>query len=342
MLLLGMMSAPPLASAFSILSSRSMFLYECIMGTSLLGNRSDANKIDIFNSQTGSFTGTSFLVSLEESDKISTTTRCQDGALMPELAVPGAYNNACMSMSERKIPIGKSSGSTLTIRQQASGSGSTGLAVWNSALLMTRLVAALFDSSNLDRIPNLPKSISELGTGTALVSCALGRLLPDSQILATDGNPNVVSLAKTNIELNQLARNVQAQQLQWGLLNAMDYSETFDLVVGSDLTYNSGTWRVLAETMETILKDDGYILYLSLGHDGFNVNAELDGGFLSVAKEQVGLVEVPTYQGISVTSLLDQIILPSERKQILSSGVRVVVLQKSSYLKRLAKERKQK
>jgi SAM-dependent methyltransferase len=194
--------------------------------------------------------------------------------------------------------------------------------------------------------------ILELGCGTAVVSIACHRL-GAPYVLATDGNPDVVRLAAQNIETNQqpmpISRkssddaksdtspkmsSIEAKPLQWGLLNAMDYSEAADLVLGSDLTYNSGTWRVLAESMQAVLSPTGTILYLSLGHEGFNVNAEVEG-FLSVAKE-MGLVpvsEIGVEAGekyIPVSSLVSSTISSQEEfKQLQDSGgAKIIALQR--------------
>ena len=79
--------------------------------------------------------------------------------------------------------------------------------------------------------------------------------------------------------------------------------------------------------MTTVLKDTGVVIYLSLGHEGFNVQAEVDG-FLSVAKEQ-GLVEVETLQGVSLAKLLNERVLTNaEKTQVIPNGARVVVLAK--------------
>lgn len=50
--------------------------------------------------------------------------------------------------------------------------------------------------------------------------------------------------------------------LQWGLLDATEYDTSADVIIGSDLTYNSGSWVALAETMSTLLKDEGIVIYL--------------------------------------------------------------------------------
>jgi predicted nicotinamide N-methyase len=264
-------------------------------------------------------------ITLEDDASISAI--CQNGALVPEVAVPGAYNQVCMNLPERILKIDTNSQQVIRIQQQTSGSGKTGLAVWNSGLVLMRLLVALKEQGAIQDWNN--QRVLELGCGTGLVSIVASRLGSKS-VLATDGNPDVVALTRSNVELNQV--QVQSEVLQWGLLNAMDYNEAADIVLGSDLTYNSGTWRVLCETMATVLSPQGFILYLSLGHDGFNVNAEVEG-FLNVAREQ-GLVVVPEIGGMQVSKLLDQIISPLERKLVLQNGVSVVVLQHKRFTKK--------
>ena len=107
-----------------------------------------------------------------------------------------------------------------------------------------------------------------------------------------------------------------------------------DLVVGSDLTYNSGSWRVLAETMETMLSPNGIVIYLSLGHSGFNVRGEMEG-FTNLAKN-VGLNVVTTPSQLpfnlpkgqsSLDAVLQSVVKPSERSILASTGgAQVVVL----------------
>jgi SAM-dependent methyltransferase len=242
-----------------------------------------------------------------------------------------------MTLPERIVPL--SSGENIIIQQEAGGSGKTGMAVWNSGLLMTRVVQALATSTSSSSWFSQQESVLELGCGTGLVSIACHRLgIP--MVLATDGNPDVLRLAGENIRSNKESSSttekkyIETKVLQWGLLNAMDFSEAADLVLGADLTYNSGTWRVLAESMESVLKPNGTVLYLSLGHEGFNVNAEVDG-FLSVA-QQVGLVSISELGGVDISKLVSSILSTSERNQLrLSGGVRLVALQRKELRKNL-------
>ena len=252
---------------------------------------------------------------------------CQGGALAPEQAVPGAYQQACMELETRRIPIDNTS--SLVIHQEASGPGSTGMAVWNSSLLLLRLLQRI-----VEREPEFlrERTALELGCGPGLVSLALKKW-GASRVWATDGNPRVVELAAKNARANGLDEVVRCEVLQWGLLDASEYSAS--LVVGSDLTYNSGNWRALAETMSTIAND--YVLYLSLGHAGFDVNAEVEG-FLTVARDQ-GLIPVAGPNdshwpfatiSMSLTDLLLQDCVRPEERSILQAtgGARVLLLRK--------------
>jgi SAM-dependent methyltransferase len=187
----------------------------------------------------------------------------------------------------------------LTVRQRPGGvgPGSTGLAVWNSGLLLSRLLQRLGTVPSPSASPSCPrfdswlrgKSVLELGCGAGLgsLTCAA---LGASRVWATDGNPEAVELALENARANRLDSAVLPRVLPWGLLAAADYEDSADVVVGSDLTYNSGSWRLLAETMAAVLKPDGRVLYVTAGHAGFPARAEVEG-FLAVAREN-GLVQV--------------------------------------------------
>lgn len=295
---------------------------------------------------------------------------------MAEMPVPGAYSSLCMGLQERAVPLvryrerlnsGRGSGrgegrhrgrgrgpsssdaaSTVVVQQQPGGSGQTGMSVWNSGLLLTRLLDGFVDETedHQERPDGASfwkrQEVLELGCGTGLVSIAAHKLGVRS-VMATDGNPQVVRLARENIRRNNEMDHdggnhynrehsreetvIAAEPLQWGLLNAMDYSESASLVLGADLTYNSGSWKVLAETMSVVLKADGHVVYLSLGHDGFNVDAEVDG-FLSVAGS-VGLVSVSELEGINLSNLLQRLLSDAEKHIVATSGgARVLVLRR--------------
>jgi len=199
------------------------------------------------------------------SDENDEPEECRGGAIVAESAVPGAYQQICMTLPERKITL-KSTGDVLSVLQGTSAgggtlSGRTGVAVWNSALLLARLLDATEKSSPSSVRLFEGRTVLELGCGTALASIVASKLGAD-EVLATDGNGEVVELARTNLERNGVSSSSpsegrgggRAEELKWGMINAADYYDTADVVLGSDLTYNSGSWRVLAETMSAVLK----------------------------------------------------------------------------------------
>jgi len=257
---------------------------------------------------------------------------CENGAIAPEQAIPGAYQTPCTRLRSRKIRLKTREGADaiLNIAQESSGPGQTGMTIWNSGLILIRLFEAIALS---DPEWFRSKTLVELGCGTGLASIAAAKMGANT-IFATDGNPDVVGLAEKNILQNEVEKIVRPSLLSWGFLDAMDLSETADVVFGSDLTYNSGTWRVLSETMSTVLKDGGYVIYVSLGHPGFNANAELDG-FLSVARSQnlIALSEQSDSNYWPLPFALSNLsgnIFSSQERTILDSngGYRVLVLQK--------------
>ena len=261
-----------------------------------------------------------------------------------ESAVPGAYDQVCMNLPLRTIPfslpkdtVHPSLTTNIQIQQEGVGPGKTGLAVWNSALLLGRLLEAL---SVANPAFLRDKQLVEVGCGTGLVSIMASRLGAKS-VWATDGNPAAVALSEVNFEPNNVAYTKSISSattdssndanvvtgLQWGELQVpLEWMGKADIIVGSDLTYNSGSWRVLAETMESLLSKNGIVLYLSLGHAGFNVRGEMDG-FLNVAK-QVGLSVKSTAAlpfslppGISsLDALLQGAVLPSEQAILSATG----------------------
>ena len=165
----------------------------------------------------------------------------------------------------------------------------------------------------------------ELGCGTALASIACAKLGAAS-VIATDANPEVLSLAERNIERNDASGTAKTAPLQWGLMDAFEYESVADVIIGSDLTYNSGSWLALAETMSTVLKPGGVVIYLSLGHSGFNVGGEM-AGFLSTV-ESKGL-RILTKESNQLTTILQNSLAPNEKRVIdANGGARVTLLER--------------
>ena len=151
-----------------------------------------------FSTAAGQVNAFSSILIAENSEAI-----CQNGAVVEERAIPGAYSSVCMTLPERIVPLPKFSTRNqkqgkLIIGQQAGGSGQTGKTVWNSGLLLARLLDELVDKlSSHHEYKDFwsSQSIIELGCGTGLGSIAAHRLGAKS-VVATDGNPPAVSTTK--------------------------------------------------------------------------------------------------------------------------------------------------
>lgn len=256
---------------------------------------------------------------------------CVDGAIVAEEQVLGAYQQECFLLPERVVRL-KSINSDVTIEQGLATSGSksvvtgrTGVAVWNSCLLLTRFL----DSVGRDLVAG--KTVFELGCGAGLASIAVAKL-GARHVVASDGNAEIVELAKANVARNDLTDVVETVELRWGSLDATDYFDSADIVVGSDLTYNAGTWKLLGETLSCVLKPGGIFIYATLGHSGFNPASEI-GGFLAVTQSEglTELVEASRQWPLrrSAEKILEECLSTNEKAIIDSTGgARVILLQK--------------
>lgn len=286
--------------------------------------------------------------------------------------IPGAYQNMCMNLNERSFILKSTKDEIVIYQGQVSKNndgnnnnnnnnnrpsepsttlaGRTGVALWNSGLLLARLLDEIqvnVDQQNQNGNPNKSlifqnKSVLELGCGTGFASIVASKL-GANYVYATDGNMEALSLAKANLERNginpkdinnEFKESGEACSLQWGSLDAIDYDDVADVIIGSDLTYNSGSWRILVDTIGTILKPNGYMLYLTLGHSGFNVAGEING-FLTVI-QSAGTLEVvgegsPSwpFPGIgSLETLLMSSLSEDERAIVKGTGgFKILVLQ---------------
>ena len=168
----------------------------------------------------------------------------------------------------------------------------------------------------------------ELGCGTGLASLVAAPLA--NTVLATDGNSEVVELARKNSEKNANSRprdNVRVTEMKWGSMGVpTELYSAVDTVFGSDLTYNSGSWRALGETISAVLRPrSGKVVYLATGHEGFKVQGELDG-FLSVMVGEGLKLNKPLTD--AANELLGRLLSQEERAMLASTGgARIVILE---------------
>ena len=94
----------------------------------------------------------------------------------------------------------------------------------------------------LKRLPDAPRRVLDLGTGTGAIALALSRAVPGAAVLAVDASPDALALARENAALNGLEDRVEFSLGNW----FDSVAGTFDVIV-SNPPYLSDTELDAAE-----------------------------------------------------------------------------------------------
>ena len=200
-----------------------------------------------------------------------------DDRCAKEIAIQGAYVSECMRDPTRQFEwpnAGK-----LTIEQGSVGPGSTGAAVWQAGSVLSRHLVA-----NPSLVEG--RKVIELGCGTGLCGMVAARL-GASTVLLTDGVDPVLERAARNVERNGLVEGsrggsrsgVRTRKLLWGELPLdVELRGAFDVVLASDVLYQSSAWRGFAQTVSELLRPrDGILLLAEAGHENTPTMSTLAG-----------------------------------------------------------------
>ncbi|KAL3928457.1 MAG: hypothetical protein SGPRY_002380 [Prymnesium sp.] len=133
------------------------------------------------------------------------------------------------------------------------------------------------------------KAVIELGCGAGLCGVVAGRLRPKS-LLLTDASEAVLARASRNVARNLGRTNsLELRQLFWGSVLDDDLVSAFDVVLASDVLYQSSAWRPFAQTAAALLRaTSGILLLAEAGHE-YTPAESVASGFRTVA-EGCGLV----------------------------------------------------
>ena len=195
--------------------------------------------------------------------------------LCEEKDIQGAYESDCMREATRTFEW-ESTGK-LIMEQGTVGPGSTGAAVWNAGAALADYLAA--NPAAVDG-----KLVLELGCGTGLCGLVASRLGAKA-VLLTDGVDPVLERAQRNIEANVQDRKIRTRKLQWGT-NAVEEQlrGKFDVVLASDVLYQSSAWIAFGATAKDLLKPEtGRLLLAESGHTNSPLQSTLEG-FRTVAQ----------------------------------------------------------
>ncbi|CAK4371977.1 unnamed protein product [Aphanomyces euteiches] len=138
---------------------------------------------------------------------------------------------------------------SLMIAQNYERMQGTGSAVWQAAEAMLQMVKLPAYMSMLHG-----RKVLELGAGTGINSLAAAML--NSNVVATDGDPDALALIQENIKANQfqLPKPVSVRPLVWGNQEQIQALKTefglFDVILGSDILFEAIEGQLLVTIYE--------------------------------------------------------------------------------------------
>ncbi|XP_038705192.1 calmodulin-lysine N-methyltransferase isoform X2 [Tripterygium wilfordii] len=118
-------------------------------------------------------------------------------------------------------------------------------------------VLAYFCLSHADMFRS--KKIIELGSGYGLAGLVIAAATKASEVVITDGNPQVIDYIQRSIDSNSGVfggTSVKAMMLHWDQEDVSNISGAFDVIVASDCTFFKEFHKGLTRIIKLLLKDD--------------------------------------------------------------------------------------
>ncbi|XP_057545581.1 calmodulin-lysine N-methyltransferase [Amaranthus tricolor] len=104
------------------------------------------------------------------------------------------------------------------------------------------------------------KTVIELGAGYGLAGLVIAAVSEASEVVVSDGNPQVVEYIQRSIIANPGAFGdtmVKSKLLHWNQEEIVTLSHKFDVIVASDCTFFKEFHKGLVRTVKLLLKDSG-------------------------------------------------------------------------------------
>ncbi|PKI34654.1 calmodulin-lysine N-methyltransferase [Punica granatum] len=101
------------------------------------------------------------------------------------------------------------------------------------------------------------KRVIELGSGYGLAGLVIAAASEASEVMITDGNPQVVDYIQQSIEVNSRAfgcTRVKSMMLHWNQMELSSSLGTFDVIIASDCTFFKEFHEDLARMVRLLLK----------------------------------------------------------------------------------------
>ena len=101
----------------------------------------------------------------------------------------------------------------------------------DSRALIPRPETEYLAAQIVEKLPQVPHSILDLGTGSGALALSLAQHYIDAKVLATDVSADAVALAKENAAALNLADRVEVRESDW--FAAIEDDATYDLIVSN-------------------------------------------------------------------------------------------------------------
>ncbi|KAK3934749.1 protein-lysine N-methyltransferase EFM3 [Diplogelasinospora grovesii] len=139
-------------------------------------------------------------------------------------------------------------------RSLISASGTTGLRTWEASLHLGQYLCA-----NPHLVQN--KRVLELGAGTGYLAILCAKYLHADHVIVSDGSDDVINNLPDSFFLNGLqgSEKITPMELKWGHALLGTEEETWnggrriDVVLGADITYDTGVIPSLVATLVEVL-----------------------------------------------------------------------------------------
>lgn len=160
-----------------------------------------------------------------------------------------------VTLHVRELAIAKTDDDTI-LGQAIPDADTTGLGIWAASIVCAQWLISL------DPVLLEGKVVLELGAGCGVPGLAIATNTKPRKIYVTDFNTRVIDNLRYNIHLNALEDICEARFMNWKDQDTWP-TEKVEVLIGSDLIYETEMAVLLVQAIEGLLSDQGYFYYVA-------------------------------------------------------------------------------
>ncbi|GMT19178.1 hypothetical protein PFISCL1PPCAC_10475 [Pristionchus fissidentatus] len=146
-----------------------------------------------------------------------------------------------------RLFLSRNGESAIVIREknQTLSEGTTGLSLWQAACDLSSYLTFNFITP--------PTKALELGAGCGLSGIAAASLFPESEIVLTDCDANVLKQLEMNLKCNKMSERVKTLNLDWTKFEKTKDMEGTNLVLAADVVYDKTLLPSLCKVLSSLI-----------------------------------------------------------------------------------------